>query len=329
MTRAQETTRIARVLDIIWRINTAPDYWTRKRLAEEFEVSERAITNDLQLIRHRLLFDLTSERGKGYRFTRVPQLPSVSYSIPEALALILAAQVGRQFAGIPQHDLAGALARLTSVVPKELRRMVERFGTELGGESDGPLEQRLTTCSQAISASRSLDIVYAAASANGAETTRRIDPYAVFPYERSWHVVSYCHLREDVRIFKVDRIRTVGLTDQSFEVRDGFDLSAFLTAGWGLMRGVDAPIEDVVLRFRPPSARWVVEEHWHGSQATEWNADGSLTMRLRIQITDEFRRWVFGYGRDVEVVSPTMLREWLVDEAAAVLESHRVSNTPR
>ena len=319
MSRAQETMRIARVLDIIWRISTAPNYWTRKRLAEEFEVSERAITSDLQLIRHRLRFELSSERGKGYRFSRVPQLPSVSYSIPEALALILAAQVGRQFAGIPQHDLAGAVARLTSVVPEELRRMVERFGVEHGANTNSHLEQALTTCSQAISASRSLDITYAAASTGGEETSRRIDPYAVFPYERSWHVVSYCHLRQDVRIFKADRIKEVKATDQQFKLLEGFDLSAFLSSGWGLMRGTDAPIEDVELRFQLPSARWVNEDRWHASQQTTWVSDEILRMQLRIQITAEFRNWVFRYGSDVEVVTPGHLRDWVVAEAGRVV----------
>jgi predicted DNA-binding transcriptional regulator YafY len=328
MTRMQETTRIARVLDIIWRISTAPNYWTRKRLAQQFEVSERAITSDLQIIRHRLRFELTSERGKGYRFSQVPQLPSVSYSIPEALALILAAQVGRQFSGIPQHDLAGALARLTSVVPEELRRMVERFGSEQGREPDDRLEQWLTTCSQAISATRSLDIVYAAASADGVETTRRIDPYAVFPYERSWHIVSYCHLRDDVRIFKVDRIRSARMTDAQFKVREGFDLSAFLSAGWGLIRGVDTPVEDVALRFHPPAARWVIDDRWHSSQRTDWQPDGTLLMQLRIQVTPEFQRWVFRYGRDVEVIAPDGLRDWIVNEAEALIAAYRKPSVP-
>lgn len=248
----------------------------------------------------------------------------MTYSIPEALALILAAQVGRQFAGIPQHDLAGALARLTSVVPEELRRLVERFGAEQSGESNERLEYRLTTCTQAISALRSLDIVYAAASSDGVETTRRIDPYAVFPYERSWHVVSYCHLRQDVRIFKVDRIRSVCMSRDAFKIRDGFNLGTFLSSGWGLMRGTEAPVDEVILRFTAPSARWVDEERWYGSQLTEWQSDGSLLMRLDIQITAEFQRWVFRYGRDVEVLAPLSLREWIVSESQAMLSTHEV-----
>ncbi|HEX5165262.1 MAG TPA: transcriptional regulator [Thermomicrobiales bacterium] len=321
MARLPETTRIARVLDIVWHINAAPRYWTRKRLAEKFEVSERSITSDLDLIRHRLKFDLENDRGNGYYFAKVPQLPSVSYSIAEALALILAARAARQFPGVPQRDLSLAITRLSSVIPGELRAMVEQVANDGLGESDAHREEVLSRCSQAISASHSLEIVYAAASANGEETRRTIDPYAVFPYDRSWHVVGYCHLRDDVRVFKVDRIRAASQTGAAFERPADFDLEGFLSTGWGLMRGLELPVEEVVLRFRPPASRWVAEERWHESQQVIPLADGSVEFRVTIQVTPEFQRWVFRFGSTVDVIAPASLREWMACEARAVLTS--------
>jgi HTH domain len=50
--RLEETKRIGRVLRILRLIDAQPRQWTRARLADELEVSERAIDNDLQLIRH-------------------------------------------------------------------------------------------------------------------------------------------------------------------------------------------------------------------------------------------------------------------------------------
>lgn len=321
MTKAPETTRVARILDIIWRIDNAPRQWTRKRLANVFEVSERSITSDLEIIRHGLRFELKIDRGRGYYFASVPRLPAVTYSIQEALALILAAQAGRQFGGIPQEELSAAIARLTSVVPSELRSIVDRFISETTGRDDPHRERILTICSQAISELRSIEMVYAAASRDGEELCRTVDPYAIFPYDRSWHVIGYCHLRNDVRMFKVDRVREARVGPESFTVGRDFDLAAYLSAGWGIMRGIDSPVEDVVLRFRPPSARWVVEETWHTSQEVEWQEDGSLLFSVRISVTPEFQRWVFGHGRDVDVVQPAHLRDWVRSEALAVSQS--------
>jgi predicted DNA-binding transcriptional regulator YafY len=325
--RLPEATRIARVLDIIWRISAAPRYWTRKRLADEFEVSERMITADLEIIRHRLRFDLRNERGSGYYFVALPQLPSVTYSAPEALALVLAAEAGRQNPGIPQADLSSAIARLVSVIPAELRLMVRRFADNGQAGGDDLVQARahthrqrmLALCSEAALARRSLVIVYSAASRGGEETRRRVDPYAVFPYNRSWQLVGYCHLREALRMFKIDRIQAATPLTDAFAPAADFDLGAFLNGGWGVMRGLDAPVEDVTLRFSPRAAAWIADEAWHPSQRLERASDGSLIFRVTIQQTPEFQRWVLHYGREVEALEPESLRAWLRDEALATL----------
>ncbi|CAN5540846.1 WYL domain-containing transcriptional regulator [soil metagenome] len=320
MARLPETTRIARILEMVWLISREPRRWTRVALADEFEISERMITDDIQLIRHGLQFDLQSSYGQGYYFSSLPSLPSVSYSLPEALALILAAQSARQLSGISQTDLAAAIARLSAVIPDELREMVDRLGATAPGVPGNDRRQiMLATVSRAVATNRQLHISYAAASSEGAVTERVVDPYAIVPYLRSWHMIGYCHLREDMRIFKLDRIGAVKTLRSSFENADDFDLADFLGAGWGLIRGIDAPVEEIELQFHHPAARWVAEEHWHRSQQIEWLADGRLRFRVQIQITPEFRRWVFRYGRQVEIIKPDHLREWMREEARAVL----------
>ena len=86
------------------------------------------------------------------------------------------------------------------------------------------------------------------------------------------------------------------------------------------MRGVEGPVEEVVLRFRPPAASFVAEEHWHASQRVAWAADGSATFRVTVVVTPELRHWVYGYGGDVEVLAPAHLRAWVVAEARRTLD---------
>lgn len=319
MSRLPETTRVSRILDIIWNISRAPKQWTRKRLAEHFEVSERMITNDLQVIQHGLRFELANEKGMGYYFVSVPQLPSVSYSLSEALALVLAAQSGRRMGGIPHADLSSAIARLSSVFPPEMRSLVERMDSGTEGGAYLHREEMLAICSQAVSQRKALDITYVTASRDGDLSCRRVDPYAVVPYVKSWHLIGYCHLRRDIRTFKLDRIQDVVQTTTSFLPDDDFELEDYLSSGWGLIRGLEAPAIDVELLFSPETGRWVAEEQWHGSQQIEWLDDGRLRFRVHIQITPEFQRWVLRYGSGVEVLAPASLGSWVRDEARAML----------
>ncbi len=87
-----------------------PGQYRAKDLAQQFEVSDRTIKKDLQIVRHGLRLALRSSR-QGYYFEETPQLPAVAYSFTEALALVQAAQVSRQVAGISSADLSAAVAR--------------------------------------------------------------------------------------------------------------------------------------------------------------------------------------------------------------------------
>jgi hypothetical protein len=99
--RYPELQRASRILEVVSRISARPRMWTRGGLANNFEVSERQITKDLDVIRHGLKLDLRYERGGGYYFETIPSLPAVSYSLSEALAIYLAAEAGRRMTGTP------------------------------------------------------------------------------------------------------------------------------------------------------------------------------------------------------------------------------------
>ena len=74
------------------------------------------------------------------------------------------------------------------------------------------------------------------------------------------------------------------------------------------------------LRVRPPAAGWVAEGEWHEGEIIERQPDGSIIYRAAIQVTPEFQRWVLRYGRMVDIIAPSHLRDWLVAGARAILD---------
>lgn len=76
--RLPETTRLARLLDLAWRIGNQPGRWDRAALACHYEVSERQITKDLDLLRHTFRCEIVRDaplfRPGGYRFATPPRL---------------------------------------------------------------------------------------------------------------------------------------------------------------------------------------------------------------------------------------------------------------
>jgi predicted DNA-binding transcriptional regulator YafY len=321
--KLEETKRTSRILEIVQIVATAPRRYLRRDLAARFEVSERMIQKDLEVIRHGLKLWL-SRSPEGYYFEEVPRLPALQYTFAEALALLLAVQAARQVSGVSSTELAAAVARLEALFPPEftplLRQAVSQPVTTAQREHR---QQMLMLLNQALLEGRKVRMVYETRSRDGAVSERVVRPYHIMPYVRSWQLVAYCELREAVRMFKVDRIREATLLDERYRIPDDFDLDAYMGAAWGLMRGEAGKPVDVVLHFGPEAGRWVAEEYWHPSQQAEEQPDGSMLFRLQVAVTPEFVNWLLYYGRRVEVLEPPGLRERVVEEhrrAAEVYE---------
>ncbi len=320
--RLEETRRTARVLDLIQQIAIAPHRWRRRDLSDKYEVSEKMIQKDLEIVRHGLRLPLCHDKS-GYYFEHMPRLPTVSYTFAEALALLLAARTAQAIPGINSAELAAAIARLESLFPENFMPLLRQATDRLPTSATAAHRQAmLTLLHRALAERRQVRIVYATGSRGGEVNERIIEPYYIMPYVRSWQLIAYDHRRNAVTGFKVDRIRQANLLDQSYTISEDFDLAAYLGDWWGLMR-TPGEVEEVELLFDPQAGRWVMEEQWHHSQEPEVLPDGQVRMKFRIVITPEFVDWVLYYGSRVRVLKPESLRERVVEEARKMVEIYK------
>ena len=132
-------------------------------------------------------------------------------------------------------------------------------------------------------------------------------------------MLGFCHLRQDNRLFAVDRIREMILTDTTFETPQDFDMENLLRASFGAFFG--EPVQ-VVIHFSPRVAGYIVEKCWHESQVVEMQKDGSLIFRVEISGIEEIKFWILGWGKDAVVLEPDDLREEIRLEAQGILEGY-------
>jgi predicted DNA-binding transcriptional regulator YafY len=184
----------------------------------------------------------------------------------------------------------------------------------LGAKLEVPVADVLPKIQAALVERRRLRMRYHSLS-SGEEGERDVDPYHLTYFDGGLYMVAYCHTRKDVRLFAAERIRAAELLRQRFEVKNGFDLKAFLDRAWGILQGELVTVRVV---FSPKVARYIRERLWHPSQRFRDLADGRLEMTLRVADTLEVRRWILGYGTDAEVVEPDGLREALRQEAESL-----------
>jgi predicted DNA-binding transcriptional regulator YafY len=139
-----------------------------------------------------------------------------------------------------------------------------------------------------------------------------VDPYGVVYRTGRWYVPGYCHLREGLRLFRLDRVAAASLREETFRLPQGFDAAAYVQrslatapGAWLVRALLEAPLE--VARRRVPPDQATVEETPRG-------------VELRIY-TEEFPwvvRFLVGLGLPFTVLEPPEARAALLALAEAL-----------
>ncbi len=176
---------------------------------------------------------ITAERGRDGHYALVAgfKLPPMMFTDDEALALAVGLQAARRI-GLAEANLAvaGALAKLERVMPTSLKRRVRAIGETVAiglTRSTPPADNRaLGALSEAAQTETRVRLRYR--SRPGEETERDFDAYGLAYHGGRWYALGWCHLRRDLRSFRLDRIQSVRLVATRFTRPEGFDTLAHL-----------------------------------------------------------------------------------------------------
>ena len=141
---------------------------------------------------------------------------------------------------------------------------------------------------------------------------REVDPYSIVYGSGKWYVIGYCHLREAIRAFRVDRLLRASVLEFDYTVPEDFDPVAYVSGGRVFKSDSE---EDVLVHYSPRVAPWVRE---HGP--IEELEGGSVSVRFTTADPGWVVRHVLSYGPGAEVVEPLAVREMVVEAASTFLE---------
>jgi predicted DNA-binding transcriptional regulator YafY len=306
------TTRVLTVLELLQahgRIG-GPD------LAARLEVNIRTVRHYITLLQD-LGIPVESERGRGggYRLRPGFKLPPLMFTEDEALALTLGLMVARRLGlAATAPAVEGALAKVERVMPATLRARIQAVQETLviaGAASYAATAGAMVlTFSSAAQRRRRVQMRYRGLSEQ--DTDRALDPYGVVFYDGRWFAVGYCHLRADLRIFRLDRVLWAELREEQFERPADFDSLAYV------MRSLaNAPATwavEVLLETTLEEARQRVS----AAMATLDQAEGGVLMRCQVQDLHWLAHLLVGLGVPLVVRRPPELRDALRDLAAEV-----------
>lgn len=197
-----------------------------RQLADRLEVSERTIYRDIADLQATGV-PIDGAAGVGYILRDGYDLPPLMFTRDEIVALVAGARLIRAWGGAGMARAAEeALVKIDAVLPRNLRLRTD--GVEihaLAFEMTPEVRELIDLLETASNERKRLSVAYRDAA--GADTKRILRPLGLWFWGKVWTLVAWCELRDDFRMFRLDRVGAVLDTGETFQHEAGKTLKDF------------------------------------------------------------------------------------------------------
>jgi proteasome accessory factor B len=299
-------------------------------LSKMFGTSRRTIfrdLNELQTIGVPYHYDAGAG---GYAIDPEFFLPPVDLSLQEALSLLLLAHEASKQIQLPfKRSALLAALKIENNLPAKIRQYCNSALRNISAKAAAQapmdlLDKIFAQLQNAIHGKRKVSISYHSLF-DGKIIELQLCPYHLLYNCRAWYVLGFSDLHKSVRTFKLSRITELEITDKCFIGGEKFDLADYLGRAWSMIP--EGRIYNIKLRFLPKVAENVAEVQWHSTQKVARNPDGSATVEFRVDGLGEITWWILGYGDQVQVLVPRVLRTRVSEIAQNMIRLNGDSGT--
>lgn len=284
---------------------------TTHELARLCSVGIRTIQRDIQLLESDLGVPLLKKGNDRFSIEQSCYLlPPASLSLYEAVLLFLASRLIMRQTDEYNPHLQTALTKVASLLPAPLSAQLKDTATLVSHNAIKPKGTEIfEQVAIAWATQRRIKIVYRSLRRDKAKEWI-VDPYFIemTGVGFSTYVIGDATStdRQGITTFKLARIEDIELLGENFQIPEDFRLTELLASSWGVIWGEDTVVK---LRFSPNVTRRVKESVWHPSQKIEALSDGGCILTMRVGSVLEITPWIRGWGPDVEVLEPAVLRK--------------------
>lgn len=323
--------QLARQWTIIQSLLTSRTGKPISELAETLGCHRRTVYRDLEALQSAgfpLYSDQEEGRSRWFLIESARQSIPIPFSMTELMALYFSRDWLRVLENTVFHEsLESLFQKVKATLPPETDRYLETFrrtikvGTQ-PHKHYGAFRETLDIVNQAIIAQKVLRVDYFTMSRKR-RSRRKIAPYRLWFFDGTFYLIAYCYLRRDIRVFAVDRIRSIDMLDENFRLPEEGVVDGFMETSFGVFRGESVHVK---IRFSPKVAGYIVEKTWHATQKLTQLKNGALIFEAEVAGTEEIKHWVMQWGAHAEVLSPASLRQAMQLETAAMLKCYAGSD---
>lgn len=282
-----------------------------QELANRFEVSLRTIYRDIRTLEASGV-PIYSEAGMGYALMDGYRLPPVMFSREEAGSFIAAEKLMQKFTDTTLgNHYASAMYKLKAVLRSDDKDWVSSIESSVLMQSSEKLfndksPNTLATLFESIAEKTQVILSYQAINSDGI-TVRHIEPVGVFHDNNNWYMLGYCHLRNDYRQFRADRIHGIKKTEIPFSLEHD-SLETYLD------KNKDVSTTKVRILVEKKITRYLeYERKYHGFVSEKEREDKIEMTFMSRNIEEGFSRWYLMFGDYATILEPERLKTRILE----------------
>lgn len=289
------------------------------QIADKFNISLRTVYRDVHALQEAGV-PVIGEAGTGYSLMEGYKLPPVLFTQEEATALLTAAKLMASKTDQQSSNFySTALDKIRAVLRTSEKDHVEDIDERVAVVQHPsiqyvmPANLHLQTILKAIASSSVVEMKYMAVEKNDV-TKRKADPIGIYYQGSHWYLVAFCHLRNDYRNFRTDRIASMAVTAERASLNHP-PLQEFIfkaSSKKELVKVViDVPFEIVKYFGEQKFYNGFIKEEIIGNDVRMTFLSGSLT---------GFARWFMLFGDHAKIVEPQELNHIVAGIASKILK---------
>lgn len=304
---------------------------SRRDLEHRLECSTATIKRTISEMRDFLRAPIKFDRlrnGYHYDISETPmyELPGLWFNAEEIFALLTTQQLLEKLQpGILEPYLAPLRKRLDDILHHQHIGAVDidkhiRILQMAPRPTDVEAFRKIA---DALFRRRRIKMLYSGRERD-AITERWVSPQRLVYYRSNWYLDAWCHLRNGLRSFSLDRIEIV-YTGNKAKVIGEKRLNDHFGSAYGIFAG--KPKHKAVIHFTSSAARWVADEHWHSQQESRMLKDGGWEITVPYNDPRELIMDILKYGPEAEVIAPAALRDAVQARVCATLRRYDTGKT--
>ncbi|MGE6517588.1 helix-turn-helix transcriptional regulator [Lysinibacillus sphaericus] len=318
--------KIDNMMAILWMLHSGRKM-TAQQIAEKLEMNIRTVYRYIDaLSASGVPIIADSGHNGGYtllnNFIESPLL----FDVEEQTALQHAATFAKEAGYFLGEALDRATSKLQMYANQEQERLIKQHlqGLEvLSPIGKASLEPILKKLEQGIVHESSVEIEYHT-SREQQPKRRIVDPYGILYWNNNWYVIAFCHLRNEIRSFRVGRIVSISHTESTFHRPTSFSADEFF------MKNLLPEVEDKqglmpLVVGGKASALDNLCQHWFLGHHFKERTSNTVIFLLEEEAIHTYVPYLLlPYGKSIQVIEPESLKQKLIEVLYELINYYQV-----